>query len=1476
MYMSSAVGASFGANGELIVTVDLSGLAPRPAGLVINFDLIGLNAVDSEVSVDSLRLLGATQNAAPTATGETVTTPEDTPILIDILANDSDPDGDPLIVQIETDLGQATLLPVSGGLFRYTPAPNVTGSHEITYRVFDGVSRSDPAVLTVNISPLNDAPEIDAIPDARVPQGREATVQVNVSDIDNDRADLVLSLDAAPAGATIDSATGVIRWTPTAPGAETFTVRVTDPDGGFATTSFTLTVQQPPVLTVTDTALLAGTALSHAVTASDPDGDDAQLVFALTGAVPAWINIDPATGTLTGDTTGQAGRYLLTMQVTDSDGLTTSEALTVTVYGTPVITASNVVLIEGDPLAATPLATDPDSPDSELTFAKTSGPDWITVNATTGEATGQTTDNVGVFTVGVSVTDAQGLTDDTTFTVTVRARPQISVADVSVTQGTALNHPVTASDEDSPANSLVFAKLSGPDWIMVDPATGAVTGDSTGQAGPANVTISVTDPDGLGAQATFVVDVNVPPAISLANTTVVEGAAVNVQPVLTDPDNADGTARYSKLSGPAWISVDPATGAVTGDSAGGVGAHVVQVQVTDADGLTGRASFTLTVLARPQISVADAVLTVGDALSLAPSVTDPDSPAAQLTFAKLAGPDWIMVDRATGAITGDSTGQAGLASITVSVTDAEGLSDQATFTVDVNAPPSLTAADQTLEEGQQLDLTLTVADPDNPGETPSFRIVSGPAWIILTDSGQIVGDTTGQVGIETVTIEATDSEGLTGQTTFRVTVQARPVLTVMDTRLVEGDSLSLAVAVTDQDSPAASLTFAKQAGPDWISIDPSTGALSGASAGQVGRHTVTISVVDSDGLSDTATIIVTVLARPVLTASDVTLIEGQALDLQLIGADADTATADLRYAVVTAPAWMQVDAISGRVTGATTGNSGVHSATFRVTDPDGLSAEFTVQVDVNARPTLSARNITVVRGERLSHGVTATDADTPIRDLVFRLLAGPDWISVDRATGRLTGDTSRQAGEALVRISVTDADGLRAETTLTVDVNAPPRIDDQQFSLASGQPILANMITTDPDTQIGALRYSLVSGPDWLTLDPGNGRLEGVTTGRSGTVEAVIRVTDTDGLSDDATLTFTIQAPPTPVVAAVTPPTLTRPLGSDPLPLVGAPEISLVRLGQSGELPGGRTRLIPVLFQSNGGIRQMVIEATHQLGQRWMLDALAGLDLPVGVSVNSEVIDRDGVEVLRISIHSDEALPEGALDLLRLRVLQGTNPDLAGLTIRAVEINGQAVDQDIPTETDSADSGGGGAVDLDGGLASDRIDDAQLHDRYDITLNGFGADNPGARLIDPEALPDGRMALHMQGLSGADTVSLRFAYDGDALMPQDVLSDLEGASVTLNTDADAGEFELTIADIPALMAEVAMLAAIAFARPPQGRRTGALALRELRIDGADVPIDEEGLSDWTAANPHSYSMASGSHGGLSVPMVHAPVRAPEK
>src|SRR5690606_16925375 len=118
----------------------------------------------------------------------------------------------------------------------------------------------------------------------------------------------------------------------------------------------------------------------------------------------------------------------------------------------------------------------------------------------------------------------------------------------------------------------------------------------------------------------------------------------------------------------------------------------------------------------------------------------------------------------------------------------------------------------------------------------------------------------------------------------------------------------------------------------------------------------------------------------------------------------------LEFFFVDAPDWMSVDALTGLVSGDTTGHPGVLSVTFGVRDPDGLTDMITLTVDVNARPELEIDDLTLVRGDELGHGVRVSDADTPFASLVFRLLAGPDWISIDPATGRITGDTLGKTG----------------------------------------------------------------------------------------------------------------------------------------------------------------------------------------------------------------------------------------------------------------------------------------------------------------------------------------------------------------------------------------------------------------------------------------------------------------------------------
>jgi len=274
-----------------------------------------------------------------------------------------------------------------------------------------------------------------------------------------------------------------------------------------------------------------------------------------------------------------------------------------------------------------------------------------------------------------------------------------------------------------------------------------------------------------------------------------------------------------------------------------------------------------------------------------------------------------------------------------------------------------------------------------------------------------------------------------------------------------------------------------------------------------------------------------------------------------------------------------------------------------------------------------------------------------------------------------------------------------------------------------------------------------------------------------------------------------------------------------------------------------------------------------------MIDALLGVCLPFGVDVDSVVTTRDGQPLMRVESHAEQPLPEGALDLFRLRILKGDNPSNSGLRIRAVEINGQPVDTPIQEAPAQLDDGGTLHLDLPDANFSQAD---QLPEVYDIVLSPTGgAEGPGEKLIDPDALLGGYLALRMRGLQGADSVTLRFGYEGGALMPDTLLPVAESAHATLTDHPDREEFEVTVSDLPALVGELAVLACVAFSRAPQGRRTGTVKLRGMQVDGADIPIEED-LSDWTGATGGSYNIAKGTPGGLSVPIVHAPVRAPEK
>ncbi len=90
-------------------------------------------------------------NDPPVAVDDSNTTPENTPVTIDVLNNDSDIDGDTLAVDSVTQ-GTSGSVTNNGNDVTYTPAPGFSGTDSFTYTISDGNGGTDMATVTVTVT----------------------------------------------------------------------------------------------------------------------------------------------------------------------------------------------------------------------------------------------------------------------------------------------------------------------------------------------------------------------------------------------------------------------------------------------------------------------------------------------------------------------------------------------------------------------------------------------------------------------------------------------------------------------------------------------------------------------------------------------------------------------------------------------------------------------------------------------------------------------------------------------------------------------------------------------------------------------------------------------------------------------------------------------------------------------------------------------------------------------------------------------------------------------------------------------------------------------------------------------------------------------------------------------------------------------------------------------------------------------------
>lgn len=421
-------------------------------------------SADSNTATVSLTITAV--NDAPIANAQNVSTQQGIAKAIQLTA--VDPDGDVVTYSILAPPAHGTLTGTAPNV-TYTPTPGFIGPDNFTFRVNDGVLNSNPATVSIIVSPVNTLPVAD---NQSVTTDEDAVTTITLMGVDADLDALTYVVVGSTSHGTLTGTAPNLTYTPAADynGADVLTFKVNDGTGDSNVATVSITVEPINDLPAVQSQSLStpeDVSLPIHFAGSDPDGD-----------VLAWSIVTmPQHGTLTGTAPDLTYKPSLNYSGSDTftflanDGSGDSNTGTISIVITPVAdlpvafdqNGADTTTPENVPLAITIVGIDPDGDD--LTYIIVTQPAHGALTGT--EPNLVYTPNAGyvgadIFTFKVN--DGSGDSNTATVTITVTPVTIAPVADdqqLTVDEDSFIAFNLTATDEDNGTlNYTILSQVS--------------------------------------------------------------------------------------------------------------------------------------------------------------------------------------------------------------------------------------------------------------------------------------------------------------------------------------------------------------------------------------------------------------------------------------------------------------------------------------------------------------------------------------------------------------------------------------------------------------------------------------------------------------------------------------------------------------------------------------------------------------------------------------------------------------------------------------------------------------------------------------------------------------------------------------------------------------------------------------------------------------------------------------------------------